>query len=138
VRLSAATLVRGPTPKRWVELALEMLRAGPAPDRPLRIADIAPAQARFYWRYCPHYLMPYGIGTDISAAALHTASAICPPSGIGLSRGFHRLRLMRPRCRLVRSDLSNPPYIRSAEIIHLAAEVRDHDPLGAGRRQRWT
>jgi release factor glutamine methyltransferase len=27
--------------------------------------------------------------------------------------------------------VSNPPYIRSAEIQELAAEVRDHDPLQA-------
>ena len=27
--------------------------------------------------------------------------------------------------------MSNPPYIRSAEIAGLATEVRDHDPLGA-------
>src|SRR5205807_2109230 len=27
--------------------------------------------------------------------------------------------------------ISNPPYIRSAEIACLATEVRDHDPLAA-------
>jgi len=27
--------------------------------------------------------------------------------------------------------VSNPPYIRSAEIAHLATEVRDHDPHAA-------
>ncbi len=27
--------------------------------------------------------------------------------------------------------MSNPPYIRSAEIAGLATEVRDHDPLSA-------
>ena len=39
---------------------------------------------------------------------------------------------MRPRCPgpfdLI---VSNPPYIRSAEIAGLAAEVRDHDPRRA-------
>ena len=29
--------------------------------------------------------------------------------------------------------VSNPPYIRSADIAGLATEVRDHDP-----RARWT
>ncbi len=39
---------------------------------------------------------------------------------------------MRRRCRgpfdLI---VSNPPYIRSAEIADLATEVRDHDPHAA-------
>ena len=36
LQLSAATLVPRPDTETVVELALEMLRAGPAPDRPLR------------------------------------------------------------------------------------------------------
>ena len=39
---------------------------------------------------------------------------------------------MPRRCR-AQLDLivSNPPYIRSADIAGLSIEVRDHDPLGA-------
>ena len=32
--------------------------------------------------------------------------------------------------------VSNPPYIRSADIAGLAAEVRDHDPHARARRRR--
>src|SRR6267154_1152439 len=40
LQLSAATLVPRPDTETVVELALEMLRAAPAADHPLRIADI--------------------------------------------------------------------------------------------------
>jgi len=104
LRLSAATLVPRPDTETVVELALEMLRAGPAPDRPLRIADIGTGSGAILLALLSALPDAYGIGTDISAAAL--------------SGSFDLI-------------VSNPPYIRSAEIIHLATEVRDHDPLGA-------
>jgi release factor glutamine methyltransferase len=119
LQLSAATLV------------LEMLRAAPAPDHPLRIADIGTGSGAILLALLSELPDAYGIGTDISAAALHTASANARHLELARRAAFtvcdHAAALSGPFDLIV----SNPPYIRSAEIIHLATEVRDHDPLGA-------
>ncbi len=70
-----------------------------------------------------------GVGTDISPAALRTAKDNATElraerrvrtlwhatMGTALSGGFDLI-------------VSNPPYIRSADIAGLAVEVHDHDP----------
>jgi release factor glutamine methyltransferase len=119
LQLSAATLVPRPDTETVVALALQMLRAGPDADRP-RIADIGTGSGAILLALLSELPDAVGVGTDISAAALRTASANARDLGLvsALSGGFDLI-------------VSNPPYIRSAEIKDLASEVRDHDPLGA-------
>jgi release factor glutamine methyltransferase len=131
LKLSAATLVPRPDTETVVELALEMLRAGPAPDRALRIADIGTGSGAILLALLSELPDARGIGTDISAAALRTASANAADLGFADRASFvacdYAAALSDPFDLMV----SNPPYIRSAEIADLAAEVRDHDPLQA-------
>ena len=89
----------------------------------------APARARFCWRCCPNCRMPMG---SAPTSAWRRCERQAPTPSI--SNWTDRARLsspatMRRRCRAP-FDLivSNPPYIRSAEIAGLATEVRDHDP----------
>jgi release factor glutamine methyltransferase len=131
LQLSAATLVPRPDTETVVELALEMLRAGPAPDRPLRIADIGTGSGAILLALLSELPDAYGIGTDISAAALHTASANARHLELARRAAFIACDYAAALSGLFDLIVSNPPYIRSAEIIHLATEVRDHDPLGA-------
>ena len=131
LRLSAATLVPRPDTETVVELALEMLRAGPAPDRPLRIADIGTGSGAILLALLSALPDAYGIGTDISAAALHTARANARHLELACRAAFIVCDYAAALSGSFDLIVSNPPYIRSAEIIHLAAEVRDHDPLGA-------
>jgi release factor glutamine methyltransferase len=73
----------------------------------------------------------YGVGTDISEAALRTARTNAVHLGLADRSGFvacHYAAALADRFDLI---VSNPPYIRSAEIAELATEVRDHDPLDA-------
>jgi release factor glutamine methyltransferase len=69
-----------------------------------------------------------GLGTDISPGALRTASSNAARLGLAPYAGFvacdYAAALAGPFDLIV----SNPPYIRSAEIADLAPEVRDHDP----------
>jgi release factor glutamine methyltransferase len=128
LQLSAETLVPRPDTETVVELALKMLRAGPDPSRRLRIADIGTGSGAILLALLSELPDAYGLGTDISVAALRTAS------GNAARLGF------APRAAFVACDyaaalsgpfdliLSNPPYIRSAEIAGLAKEVRDNDP----------
>lgn len=128
LQLSAATLVPRPDTETVVELALEMLRAAPHPDRRLRIADIGTGSGAILLALLSELPDAYGVGTDISEAALRTArtNAIC--LGLGGRAGF--VACDYAAALLGRFDLivSNPPYIRSADIAGLATEVRDYDP----------
>jgi len=131
LQLSAATLVPRPDTETVVELALEMLRAGPGPDHPLRIADIGTGSGAILLALLSELPDAVGIGTDISAAALQTASANARHLELARRAAFIACDYAAALSGAFDLIVSNPPYIRSAEIIHLAAEVRDHDPLGA-------
>jgi release factor glutamine methyltransferase len=128
LQLSAATLVPRPDTETVVELALEMLRAGPGPDRSLRIADIGTGSGAILLALLSELPEACGFGTDISVAALRTASANAVHLGLAGRAAF--VACDYGAALSARFDLivSNPPYIRSAEILDLATEVRDHDP----------
>jgi release factor glutamine methyltransferase len=131
LQLSAATLVPRPDTETVVELALEIGRGYSHRAGPVRIADIGTGSGAILLALLSEYPDAYGVGTDISVAALRTADA----NAVGLG--------LKPRAAFVACDyaaalsggfdlmVSNPPYIRSADIAGLAAEVRDHDPLRA-------
>ena len=129
LQLTTATLVPRPDTETVVEFALEMLGVASRPKRPLRIADLGTGSGAILLALLSELPDAYGIGTDISVAALRTA-------------GSNTARLgFSPRAAFVACDyaaalsdgfdlmVSNPPYIRSADIAGLATEVRDHDPL---------
>jgi release factor glutamine methyltransferase len=131
LKLSAATLVPRPDTETVVELALEMLRAGADPDRALRIADLGTGSGAILLALLSESPDAFGIGTDISEAALHTASSNAVRLGLTPRAAFvacdYAAALSGPFDLIV----SNPPYIRSADIAGLATEVRDHDPIAA-------
>ena len=130
LQLSAATLVPRPDTETVVALALQMLRAGPGADRP-RIVDLGTGSGAILLALLSELPDAMGVGTDISAAALRTASANARNLGLARRAAFvacdYASALSGPFDLIV----SNPPYIRSGEINDLAREVRDHDPRGA-------
>ena len=74
----------------------------------------------------------YGVGTDISDAALELASE---NADMILSEKRERLELKQGDLYDALEDddlfdviVSNPPYIRTSDIESLSTEVRDHDP----------
>ena len=75
LKLSAATLVPRPDTETVVELALQMLRAAPDRGRRLRIADIGTGSGAILLALLSELPEACGFGTDISVAALRTASA---------------------------------------------------------------
>ncbi len=130
LQLSAATLVPRPDTETVVALALQMLRAGPGADRP-RIADLGTGSGAILLALLSELPDAVGVGTDISAAALRTASANARNLGLGRRAAFVACDYASALSGAFDLIVSNPPYIRSAEINDLASEVRDHDPLGA-------
>jgi release factor glutamine methyltransferase len=128
LQLSAATLVPRPDTETAVELALEMFRAAPQPDRRLRIADIGTGSGAILLALLSELPDAYGLGTDISAAALRTAKTNAARLGFATRADFVACDYAAALSGLFDLIVSNPPYIRSAEILDLATEVRDHDP----------
>lgn len=131
LQLSAATLVPRPDTETVVELALQMLRTTPHHDRPLRIADLGTGSGAILLALLSELPEVHGIGTDISGAALATARANAAHLGLALRADFVAGDYAAPLSGLFDLIVSNPPYIRSADIPDLATEVRDHDPLAA-------
>ena len=131
LQLSSATLVPRPDTETVVELALELVRAGGTLNRPLRIADLGTGSGAILLALLSELPAAQGFGTDISEAALQTAGANAARAGLSDRATFiacdYASKLTGPFDLIV----SNPPYIRSADIGGLAAEVRNHDPLAA-------
>jgi release factor glutamine methyltransferase len=128
LQLSAATLVPRPDTETVVELALEMMGA-PDPKRPLRIADLGTGSGAILLALLSELPGAYGIGTDISVAALRTAGSNTARLGFGPRAAFVACDYAAALSGGFDLMVSNPPYIRSADIAGLATEVRDHDPL---------
>jgi release factor glutamine methyltransferase len=131
LQLSAETLVPRPDTETLVELALDMVRTAHHRDRRLRIADIGTGSGAILLALLSELPNAYGIGTDISRDALQTAHSNA--ARLGLADRAHFIACDYAAALSGRFDLivSNPPYVRSAEIADLATEVRDHDPLRA-------
>jgi release factor glutamine methyltransferase len=128
LQLSAETLVPRPDTETLVELALEMLRATPHRDRRLRIADIGTGSGAILLALLSELPDACGIGTDISRDALQTAHSNAVHLGLVDRATFiacDHAAALSGRFDLI---VSNPPYVRSADIADLATEVRDHDP----------
>jgi release factor glutamine methyltransferase len=131
LQLSSATLVPRPDTETVVELALELVRADGNLDRPLRIADLGTGSGAILLALLSELAAAQGFGTDISESALQTAGANAARAGLSNRATFiacdYASGLTGPFDLIV----SNPPYIRSADIDGLATEVRNHDPLAA-------
>jgi release factor glutamine methyltransferase len=128
LRLSPATLVPRPDTETVVEAALEILRAESSCDSPLRFADLGTGSGAILLALLSELPNAFGVGTDISVAALRTARDNARQLGLAARAAFvacdYAAALSGPFDLIV----SNPPYIRSAQIAALDAEVRDHDP----------
>jgi release factor glutamine methyltransferase len=111
-----------------VEAALEILRTESRCASPLRIADLGTGSGAILLALLSELPNALGVGTDISVAALRTARDNARQLGFLARAAFvacdYAAALSGPFDLVV----SNPPYIRSAHIASLDAEVRDHDP----------
>jgi release factor glutamine methyltransferase len=121
-----AVLIPRPETETLVEAALARLAGLPRP----RVIDVGTGSgciAVSLARGLPEGLV---VATDISPAALRVARRNALRNGVG-----DRVRpiagdLLAPLAPSARFDavVSNPPYIRCAELQGLQPEVRDHEP----------
>ncbi len=129
LKLSTATLVPRPDTETVVELALEIIRA--APPRALRIADLGAGTGAMLLALLHELPAALGVGTDISLEALRIARRNAADLGLASRAAFVACNYAAALAGPFDLIVSNPPYIRSADIAGLSPEVRDHDPRTA-------
>jgi release factor glutamine methyltransferase len=129
--VTSATLVPRPDTETVVEAALEILRTEYRHDRLLRIADIGTGSGAILLALLSEWPNAWGVGTDISEAALRPAKANAGRLGLAPRAAFVACDYTAALSGTFDLIASNPPYIRSGDIDALAAEVRDHDPRRA-------
>ena len=128
--LSPATLVPRPDTETVVELALELLRAGGALDRPLRIADLGTGSGAILLALLSELPNAHGIRHRHFASRLADRQHQCRAC-VGLSDRTtfiacdYASGLSGPFDLIV----SNPPYIRSA--------ISPTSPSRSGTTTRW-
>jgi release factor glutamine methyltransferase len=128
LRLSPETLVPRPDTETVVELALAMLRAAPVSGSRLHIADIGTGSGAILLALLHELREAFGIGTDVSIAALRTARRNAADLELAERTAFVACDYAAALSGRFDLIVSNPPYVRSSDIADLANEVRDHDP----------
>lgn len=126
--ISPATLDPRPDSETLIETALEIVEREGRHSKALRILDIGTGSGCLLLTLLAELPNATGVGTDISNAALDVARENAQRLGVA------------GRAEWLASDalegvegpfdilVSNPPYVRSGDIAHLAPEVRRFDP----------
>jgi release factor glutamine methyltransferase len=131
LQLSPATLVPRPDTETVVELALEACRTQHHINGQRRIADIGTGSGAILLALLSELPEATGVGTDLSLEALRTARNNAANLGFDRRASFVACNYMATLSGTFDLIVSNPPYIRSADIAELDREVREYDPLRA-------
>jgi release factor glutamine methyltransferase len=129
--LSAETLEPRPDTEILVDAMLPFVRSAVASHGNCRILDLGTGTGAIALALLATVEKTTAIGVDIAQDALATAGRNA--KGLGLQDRFSTLRSdwfsnVNGRFHAI---VSNPPYIRLADIAALQPEVRDHDPPAA-------
>jgi release factor glutamine methyltransferase len=129
--VSPAVLVPRPETETIVEQALAAIdRNGPR-GRALRIADLGVGSGAILIALLTELPNAWAIGTDRDSAALAVARENARRLGVAVRAEFVACDFgaaLAPGCDLL---VTNPPYLRSAEIATLDLDVREFDPRAA-------
>ena len=127
--ISPATLDPRPDSETLIDHTLKLVTLEGWQSRALRILDVGTGSGCLLLTLLAELPGAFGVGTDVSVAALETARANAVRLGLARSAGW----LAGDLVAAVRGPfdilISNPPYIPSLEIAQVEPEVREHDPL---------
>lgn len=118
-----------PDTETLIEAALAIVERRGLRDMPLRLLDLGTGTGCILVTLLAELPRAQGIGTDRSGAALALAAANARRHGVSSRASFAAgdwLDAVTGKFDLV---LSNPPYLASAEIAGLAADVAAYDPI---------
>lgn len=129
--ISPATLDPRPESETLIEAALDLLAEEGSKALPLRILDVGTGSGCLLVTLLAELPAARGIGTDIDPAALQTAARNAARHGVETRSSFiaeGSLSAIEGPFDLL---ISNPPYVRSAEVARLEPEVSAYDPRPA-------
>jgi release factor glutamine methyltransferase len=130
LRVNKATLVPRPETETVVEAALAALdKRGPR-SRFWRIADLGTGSGAILLALLSELPNAFGIGTDISAAALAIARDNAKRTGVARA-AFLVCDMASALAGPFDLIVSNPPYVATGDIDQLPPEVRLFDPQDA-------
>lgn len=128
-RLSPETLDPRPDTETLVQAVIDETRADWG--APLRILDLGTGTGCILIALLREMPSAYGIGIDISHAALASARENARRNGVGARAGFLQADWLAGIDGLFDIVVANPPYVATDQIAGLGAEVRRHDPIAA-------
>jgi release factor glutamine methyltransferase len=129
--VSPATLDPRPDSETLIEVALGFVDRADLRTAPLRILDIGTGSGCLLLTLLCELPAATGLGTDISSAALQTASDNAQRHGVSARAEWIIADALDGIDGPFDLLVCNPPYIRSADIAGLEPEVRDFDPRAA-------
>jgi len=127
LRVDPAVLVPRPETETVVEAALLTIDAA-AREQPLRLLDIGTGSGALLLALLSELPNAFGLGVDISSAALDVARANATALGFAERCAFAAGDGGRALSGPFDIIVSNPPYVAHGEMASLAPEVREHDP----------
>ena len=134
-KLGPATLEPRPDSEVLIEAALELVVQAGWRDVPLRIIDVGTGSGCLLITLLAELPLATGVGVDIAPEALEVAIRNAQDHDVDGRAQF----IQRDMLDGVDVDvggafdllLSNPPYIRTADLADLDLEVREYDPVVA-------
>ncbi len=126
-RVGPATLVPRPESETVIEAALRALDAQDLRRSPLRIADLGTGSGCLLLALLSELPNARGIGTDISNPALEIARMNARALRLADRTLFVRGNFADTLAGDFDLIVSNPPYVATGALAHLATEVR-HEP----------
>jgi release factor glutamine methyltransferase len=131
LKINAETLLPRPETETVVEAALTTVDRDDRRARTLRVADLGTGSGALLLALLSELPNAFGVGTDISFAALRCARDNAAALGLSTRSSFVACDYGRALRGPVDLLVSNPPYVARADIAGLQAEVRDFDPQRA-------
>jgi release factor glutamine methyltransferase len=129
--ISPATLDPRPDSETLIAAALEIAREEGWMAHPTGILDVGTGSGCLLLTLLCEMPQATGLGTDISAAALDTASLNADRLGLGRRAAWLRADGLESIAGSFHMLVANPPYVRTGEIPALEPEVRNFDPTDA-------
>ena len=129
--LSEATLEPRADSETLIDVVLDYTGRRRLADHPLKILDVGTGTGCLLLTLLSELPEATGLGTDISGDALETARGNAKRLGLTDRVAWEQTPGLNGIEGPFDILISNPPYIPSAEIAGLAAEVRLHDPSAA-------
>ncbi len=124
-RTTRDTLTPRPDSETVVEAALELL---PDRDAGIRILDLGTGSGCLLLALLHEYPNASGVGTDLSPAALRVAAGNAVTLALADRAAFAATTWDAGLAGSFELIVSNPPYIRTAELDGLDPEVRLYEP----------